>query len=234
MQAGGLGGGSPPAIAPQAKNFFKMGSDKALSINVLKLIYNVGVVFFRRLVCCPIAVECPSPCPRMCACVAGCTSVSRSCVCPCHLGYARACPGAVCVHVVPGMCARVPELCVCPCRPGHVRACPGAVCVRVPELCTAMRAGGLVHFRQCTAMRAGGLVHFCGESGPGPQPSAAVHFCGNSGPGPEPLRDMLRLVCGGLVGRWVSGRKTKNRTFQGCGKNIQGKNGKLKICAPNV
>ena len=71
-------------------------------------------------------------------------------------------------------------------------------------------------------MRAGGLVHFCGESGPGPQPSAAVHFCGYSGPGPEPLRDMLRLVCGGLVGGWVggwvSGRKTKNRTFQGCGK----------------
>ena len=41
--------------------------------------------------------------------------------------------------------------------------------------------------------------------GPGPQPSAAVHFCGYSGPDPEPLRDMLRLVCGGLVGRLVGG-----------------------------
>ena len=104
------------------------------------------------------------------------------------------------------------------------------------ELSQVNYARRSIFFRQCThfAMRAGGLVHFCGESGPGPQPSAAVHFCGNSGPGPEPLRDMLRLVCGGLVGRWVSGRKTKNRTFQGCGKNIQGKNGKLKICAPNV
>ena len=50
----------------------------------------------------------------------------------------------------------------------------------------------------------------------------AVHFCGESGPGPKPMCDMLRLVCGGLVGgsvgRLVSGRKTKNRTFQGCGK----------------
>ena len=89
------------------------------------------------------------------------------------------------------------------------------------ELSQVNYARRSIFFRQCThfAMRAGGLVHFCGESGPGPQPSAAVHFCGNSGPGPEPLRDMLRLVCGGLVGRWVSGRKTKNRTFQGCGKN---------------
>ena len=58
--------------------------------------------------------------------VPGCVPVSRG---------VRPCPGAVCVRVISGMCARVPELCECPCRPGHVRPCPGAVCARVPELC---------------------------------------------------------------------------------------------------
>ena len=38
---------------------------------------------------------------------------------------------------------------------------------------------------------------------PGHDCAPVVHFCGESGPGPEPMRDMLRLVCGGLVGGLV-------------------------------